>query len=169
MKRGIYAGSFDPTTYGHLDIIRRACLIVDELHVMIGVNPKKSGGFFPVETRLRLIEQSLEHMRWFDRPRSAFRIGEFGGLLVDYCRDHDIAFNIRGLRAVQDFNYELEMHGMNCDMAPEVNTVFLMAPPEYQFVSSSTIKEIAARQSPAVRKYVTPPVATALLEANRGG
>src|SRR5215468_11034805 len=106
MRRGIYAGSFDPMTLGHLDVIRRASLIVDELHVMIGVNPKKSGGgFFPVVRRLELIEGSLEHMEWFGRDRRAFHAGEFTGLLVDYCRRHDIRFNVRGLRAAQDFNY----------------------------------------------------------------
>lgn len=168
MKRGIYAGSFDPTTRGHLDVIRRASLIVDELHVMIGVNPKKSGGFFAVEKRLKLIEESLEHMAWFDKDRRSFNIGAFTGLLVDYCRDHDIRFNIRGLRAAQDFNYEFEMHGINCDMAPEINTVFLVAPPEFQFISSSTIRELASYRSPAVRKYVTPCVAQALLDANQG-
>ena len=166
MKRGIYAGSLDPTTRGHLDVIRRASLIVDELHVMIGVNPKKSGGFFPVEKRLKLIEGSLEHMAWFGRDRSAFHIGEFTGLLVDHCKQHDIRFNIRGLRAAQDFNYEFEMHGINCDIAPDINTVFLVAPPEFQFISSSTIRELASYQSPAVRKYVVPCVASALLEAN---
>lgn len=166
MKRGIYAGSFDPVTLGHLDVIRRASLIVDELHVMIGVNPKKSGGLFPVTRRLRLIEESLEHMEWLDRDRSAFEIGEFSGLLVDYCRQHGIRFNIRGLRAAQDFNYEFEMHGINHDIAPEINTVFLIAPPEFQFISSSTIRELAGHRSPAVAKYVSPCVAKALLEAN---
>jgi pantetheine-phosphate adenylyltransferase len=167
MKRGIYAGSFDPTTRGHLDVIRRASLIVDQLHIMIGVNPKKSSGFFTVQKRLKLIEESLEYMEWFGADKSAFHIGEFTGLLVDYCRSHDIRFNIRGLRAAQDFNYEFEMHGINCDMAPEINTVFLVAPPEFQFVSSSTIKELATHQSQALSRYVTPSVATALFEANR--
>jgi pantetheine-phosphate adenylyltransferase len=166
MKRGIYAGSFDPTTRGHLDVIRRASLIVDELHIMIGVNPKKSSGFFTVEKRLKLIEESLEYMAWFGGDRNSFHIGEFTGLLVDYCRNHNIRFNIRGLRAAQDFNYEFEMHGINCDMAPEINTVFLVAPPEFQFISSSTIKELATHRSPAVRKYVTPCVASALFDAN---
>jgi pantetheine-phosphate adenylyltransferase len=129
MKRGIYAGSFDPITRGHLDVIRRACLIVDELHIMIGVNPKKSSGLFAVERRLKLIEGSLDHMEWFGGDRSSFHIGQFADLLVDYCRAHDIRFNIRGLRAVQDFNYEFEMHGTNCDMVPEINTVFLVAAP----------------------------------------
>lgn len=167
MKRGIYAGSFDPTTRGHLDVIRRASLIVDELHIMIGVNPKKTTGLFPVEKRLALIEDSLEHMAWFGGSRSGFHVGEFTGLLVEYCRKHDIRFNIRGLRAVQDFNYEFEMHGINCDVAPEINTVFLVAAPEFQFISSSIIKELATHQSPAMHKYVTPCVASALLEANR--
>ena len=166
MKRGIYAGSFDPTTRGHLDVIRRASLIVDELHVMIGVNPKKSGGLFAVDKRLELIEESLEHMAWFGKDRGAFHIGEFSGLLVDYCRNHDIRFNIRGLRAVQDFNYEFEMHGINCDVAPEINTIFLVASPEFQFISSSIIKELASHRSPAVGKYVTPCVASALFDAN---
>ncbi len=169
MKRGIYAGSFDPTTHGHLDVIRRAGLIVDELHIMIGVNPKKSSGFFTVEKRLELIEESLEHVKWFGGHRRSFHIGAFTGLLVDYCRARDIRFNIRGLRAAQDFNYESEMHGINHDMAPEINTVFLMAPPEFQFISSSTVKELASHQSPALRKYVTPCVASALLDANQGG
>ena len=85
---------------------------------------------------------------------------------MDYCRQHDIRFNIRGLRAAQDFNYEFEMHGINCDIAPEINTVFLIAPPEFQFISSSTIRELASYRSPAVAKYVAPCVATALLDAN---
>jgi pantetheine-phosphate adenylyltransferase len=151
MKRGIYAGSFDPATRGHLDVIRRASLIVDELHVMIGVNPKKSGGFFPVAKRLELIEGSLAHMKWFGRERSAFRIGQFTGLLVDYCRQHDIRFNIRGLRAAQDFNYEFEMHGINCDIAPEINTVFLIAPPE-----SSSSSAAPSGNSPATGRPPSP-------------
>ena len=168
MKRGIYAGSFDPMTLGHLDVVRRASLIVDELHIMIGVNPKKSGSFFPVERRLKLIEESLEHMAWFGKDRHSFHVATFTGLLVDYCKDHDIRFNIRGLRAVQDFNYEFEMHGINCDVAPEINSVFLVAPPAFQFISSSSsiIKELASHRSPAVHKYVAPCVASALLDAN---
>jgi len=101
------------------------------------------------------------------KDKSSFHIGEFSGLTVDYCRDHSIRFNIRGLRAAQDFNYEFEMHGINCDMAPEINTVFLIAPPEFQFISSSTIKELAGHQSPAVCRYVTPCVARALFDANQ--
>lgn len=167
MKRGIYAGSFDPVTLGHLDVIRRGGLIVDELRIMIGVNPKKVGGFFKVEKRLALIEESLEHMKWFGKDRSAFPVGTFSGLLMDYCKTHAVAFNIRGLRAAQDFNYEFEMHGTNVDMAPEVNTIFLVAPPSFQFISSSTIKELASYRSPALHKYVTPCVAAALLEANQ--
>jgi len=115
-----------------------------------------------------LIEESLACMAWFGRDSSAFQIGEFTGLLVDYCREHGIQFNIRGLRAMQDFNYEFEMHGMNCDMAPEINTVFLVASPEFQFVSSTTIKELARHRSPAVSKYVTPCVANALFDASSG-
>jgi pantetheine-phosphate adenylyltransferase len=98
--------------------------------------------------------------------RSAFHIGQFTGLLADYCRQHDIRFNIRGVRAAQDFNYEFEMHGINCDIAPEINTVFLIAPLEFQFISSSIIRELASYRSPAVAKYVTPCVEAALLDAN---
>lgn len=159
MKRGIYAGSFDPVTRGHLDLIRRASLIVDVLHVMVGVNPKKSSGLIAPGLRRTLIEESLEFLSWFGKDRSAFVGGEFDGLLVDYCREHQIQFNIRGLRAAQDFNYEFEMHLINGDMAPEINTVFLPAPSEFQFLSSSTIKELASHNSPALRKYVTPCVA----------
>ena len=167
MKRGVYAGSFDPVTRGHLEVIRRASLIVDELHIMVGANRKKSSSLFTVEKRLKLVEESLESMAWFGKDRRAFHLGEFTGLLMDYCKGHDIRFNIRGLRAVRDFNDEFEMHGTNHDMAPEVNTVFLVAPPEFQFISSSTIKELAAHRSPAVNRYVTPCVASALLDANR--
>ena len=81
------------------------------------------------------------------RGKSAFHIGEFTGLLVDYSRSHDIRFNIRGLRAAQDFNYEYEMHGINCDMAPEINTVFLVAPPE---LSSSAAAR--SRSSPRISR-----------------
>jgi pantetheine-phosphate adenylyltransferase len=105
-------------------------------------------------------------MEWFGKDRNSFVVGEFTGLLVDYCRDLDIQFNIRGLRAAQDFNYEFEMHLINCDMAPEINTVFLPAPPEFQFLSSSTIKELAGHNSPALKKYVAPCVASALSDAN---
>lgn len=147
--------------------MRRARLVVDELHIMIGVNPKKGGGLFTIEKRLKLIEESLEFMEWFGNERNSFQIGTFTGLLVDYCRNHDIRFNIRGLRAAQDFNYEFEMHGINHDIAPEINTIFLVAPPEFQFISSSTIRELASYRSLAVRKYVTPSVADALLDTNR--
>ncbi len=147
--------------------MRRARLVVDELHIMIGVNPKKGGGLFTIEKRLKLIEESLEFMEWFGNERNSFQIGTFTGLLVDYCRNHDIRFNIRGLRAAQDFNYEFEMHGINYDIAPEINTIFLVAPPEFQFISSSTIRELASYRSLAVRKYVTPSVADALLDTNR--
>ena len=166
MKRGIYAGSFDPITFGHLDVIRRASLLVDELHIMIGVNPKKISGFFSIDRRKSLISESLEQLSWFGKNKGAYVVGDFSGLLTDYCKEFDIQFNIRGLRAAQDFNYEFEMHGIHCDIAPDLNTVFLPAPPEFQFVSSSTIKELAGHHSPALGKYVTPCVAKALGEVN---
>lgn len=166
MKRGIYAGSFDPITLGHLDVIRRSSPIVDELHIMIGVNPKKMSGLFAPAERVRLIRESLEHMQWFGKDPASFVVGEFHGLLVDYCLEQQIGFNIRGLRAAQDFNYEFEMHLINCDIAPGIDTVFLPAPPAFQFLSSSTIKELASHNSPALRKYVTPAVAEALSAAN---
>jgi pantetheine-phosphate adenylyltransferase len=166
MKRGIYAGSFDPISLGHLDVVRRASLILDEIHVMIGVNPKKSAGLFDVEQRTRLIRDSLDYMNWFGRHKDAFIVGNFTCLLVEYCQEHEVKFNIRGLRAAQDFNSEFEMHLINCDIAPGIDTIFLPAPPEFQFLSSSAIKELASHNSPAVRKYVTPTVADALKNVN---
>ena len=166
MKRGIYAGSFDPISLGHLDVIRRASLILDEIHVMIGVNPKKNSGLFDVGQRVRLIQDSLEYMNWFGRQKDAFIVGDFTCLLVEYCQQNRVEFNIRGLRAAQDFNYEFEMHLINCDIAPGINTIFLPAPPEFQFLSSSTIKELASHNSPAMRKYVTPVVADAFENMN---
>ena len=161
MKRGIYAGSFDPTTRGHLDVIRRASLIVDELHVMIGVNPKKSGGFFPVEKRLKLIEGSLEHMAWFGRDRSAFHVGEFNGGWSTTSNGNYIRFH-RGLRRPQDFTYESRCTH-NCDIAP-VSTR-LPGGPAVSRLQHSTLGACRYR-CPLLCQYVSLCVASAVLEAN---
>jgi pantetheine-phosphate adenylyltransferase len=166
MSEGLYAGSFDPITKGHIDIIRRAGMIVNRLHILVGHNPKKSG-LFSIDRRVELIVGALEEVDYLGHtPETGIIVGQFKGLTVDACKQRNIQFIIRGLRAAQDFNAEFELHGIHYDLAPEINTIFLMAPPAFQFISSSRIKELAENKSQEIVKYVTKNVAKALAQMN---
>lgn len=136
MLRGIYPGSFDPVTYGHLDIIRRSARLADELIVGV-LNNKAKSPLFSVEERVKMLENVTKDM-------SNVKIIPFGGLLVDFARKMDAGMVIRGLRAITDFEYELQMAQMNHKMAPGVETVFLTTSLEYSYLSSTTVKEVAA-------------------------
>lgn len=136
MLRAIYPGSFDPVTYGHLDIIKRAAAITDELIVGV-LNNNAKMPLFSVEERVRMLKEvtcSLTNVE----------IVPFDGLLVDFARQMNAAFIVRGLRAITDFEYELQMSQTNHKLEPNVETIFLTTNIEYSYLSSTTVKEIAA-------------------------
>ena len=136
MLRAIYPGSFDPVTYGHMDMILRSSKLVDEL--IIGVlNNKAKSPLFSVEERVRMLEEVTS-----DIPN--IRIIPFGGLLVDFARRVDAGMVIRGLRAITDFEYELQMAQTNHKLEPDLETAFLTTSLEYSYLSSTTVKEVAA-------------------------
>ena len=134
MRRAVCPGSFDPVTNGHVDVISRAAALYDELVVAVLVNPGKAG-FFPVEERMELLRESVAHL-----PN--VRVDSFQGLLVDYCGANDIPVIVKGLRAVSDFEYELQMAQMNRELA-SVETLFVPTAPQVGHLSSSLVKQIA--------------------------
>ncbi len=135
MTHAVCPGSFDPPTLGHLDIIGRAAGLFDRVTVAVLVNPDKTG-LFPIAERLELLRGITT--RW---PNVV--IDSFAGLLVDYCTDRGITAIVKGLRAVSDFDYELPMAQMNAGLT-SVDTLFLPTAPEFSFVSSSLVKQVAA-------------------------
>ena len=136
MLRAIYPGSFDPVTYGHYDIICRSCKIVDELIVGV-LNNKAKMPLFSVEERVKMLKEVTK-----DLPN--VRIIPFDGLLVDFAERMDADMVIRGLRAITDFEYELQMSQTNHKLSPNVETMFLTTSIEYSYLSSTTVREIAA-------------------------
>jgi pantetheine-phosphate adenylyltransferase len=134
IRRAICPGSFDPVTNGHLDIIGRTAHLYDEVVVAVFVNQSKSSLFTVAERREMLQEVTA--------PYGNVHIDTFEGLVVDYCRSHDIPVIVKGLRAVSDFDYELQMAQMNRGLAG-VDTLFMPTNPEYSFLASSLVKEIA--------------------------
>ena len=134
-RKAVYAGSFDPLTNGHLDIIRRGLEVVDELVVAVAVNSTKKG-LFSFDERVTLLREALG-----DAP---VEVVALDGLLIDFCRARGVGFMLRGLRAVSDFDGELQMANMNRKMAPEVDTIFLMPDDANFYVSSRLVREIAS-------------------------
>jgi pantetheine-phosphate adenylyltransferase len=134
VRRAVCPGSFDPVTNGHLDIITRASELFDEVVVAVLVNHKKSG-LFSIPERIEILGEVTS-----DLPNVV--IDSFHGLLVDFCIEHDVRSIVKGLRAVSDFDYELQMAQMNRRLA-DVDTVFMSTNPLYSFLSSSLIKEVA--------------------------
>jgi pantetheine-phosphate adenylyltransferase len=155
---GIYPGTFDPITKGHLHIIRRASKLVDTLIVSVADNANKRPMFTQAE-RVELVKNDIEDI--VADADCTIEVQSFNKLLVDYARDAGAACIFRGLRAVSDFDYEFQMTGMNLHLAPEIETVFLMAADEWQFVSSSFIKEIH-RLDGEIGQFVTPNTLKAL-------
>ncbi len=133
--KAIYAGTFDPMTYGHLDVIQRAARIFDHLTVAVADRPSKNLMFSTAE-RIDLIEQSVSSLE-------NVAVEAFSGLLVNYVRDKGVRVIVRGLRAVSDFEFEFQMALSNRKMEPDIETMFLMPKEEYSYVSSGTVKEIA--------------------------
>lgn len=136
MKKAIYPGSFDPLTLGHLDMIERSAKIVDELVVGV-LNNSAKNSLFSLEERVSMIKEMMEHL-----PNVT--VASFDGLLVDYMKEIDATIIIRGLRAVTDFEYELQIAQTNHVENPEVETIFLTTNLQYSYLSSTIVKEFAS-------------------------
>lgn len=136
MKKAIYPGTFDPITLGHLDIIRRASTLVDQLEVVIMRNPNKSNSDFSVEERLEMISSVIQEF-------NNVTVSAQTGLTVEYAKVSGASILIRGIRAVMDYEYELQQATANMVLAPNIETVFLLTRPQYSFLSSSVVKQIA--------------------------
>ena len=136
---GIYPGTFDPVTYGHLDIITRATHILDKLIISVAENKHKNP-FFSLDERIEMINNSLHEVK---KDNCLIEVVGFNNLLVDNAKEHDAKVIIRGLRAVADFEYEFQMAGMNSKLRPDIETLFLMASETLQLTSARFVKEVA--------------------------
>ena len=136
---GVYPGTFDPITNGHMDVIARAIRIVDHLVVGVAANIDK-GPLFSVEERVSIVQDELELL---DLGSTTLQVRPFRNLLTDFATDVGASIIIRGLRAVSDFDFEFQMVGMNARLNPNIETVFLMASETNQFIASKLVKEIA--------------------------
>ncbi len=150
MTNAIYPGSFDPITYGHIDVIKRASLLVDRLIVGVLVNNEKRP-MFSLEERVSMIRDAVKDIPNVD-------VKAFTGLTVDFAKEENARFIVRGLRAVTDFEYELQLSHTNKKIAPQVDTVFLMTSLEYTYLSSSLVKEVASYGGD-ISEFVTEDVA----------
>lgn len=152
---GLYPGTFDPITLGHVDIILRATRVVRHLVVGVAENIGK-GPLFPIKDRIRMVEEEIAAL---DTGGAKIEVRAFDNLLVDFAGEVGASVIIRGLRAVSDFEYEFQMAAMNRKIAPALETVFLMSSDKYQFISSRFVKEIA-RLGGEVAPFVSPRVLT---------
>ncbi|WOI55219.1 pantetheine-phosphate adenylyltransferase [Palleronia sp. LCG004] len=164
MRTGLYPGTFDPVTLGHMDIIQRAATLVDELVIGVAINGDK-GPLFSLDERVAMIEAECGPLQ--ERFGMTIRVHPFENLLIDCARDVGAQLIIRGLRAVADFEYEFQMVGMNRVLDDSVETVFLMADTEHQAVASKLVKEIA-RLGGNVSRFVPTAVERALREKVAG-
>ncbi len=137
---GVYPGTFDPVTNGHVDIIARAAKLLDKLVIGVALNAGK-GPLFGAEERAELVRDAVAPIA--ERTGCTIEVTHFATLLIEFARVHQARMIVRGLRAVSDFDYEFQMAGMNYRLDPEVETVFLMASETHQFISSRFVKEIA--------------------------
>jgi len=135
LKIGVYPGSFDPVTNGHLDIIERASKIFDKLIVAVLVNPNKTP-VFDIEERVELLKETTEHL-----PN--VEVKAFKGLLIDFMKQENAKVIVKGLRAVSDFEYEFQMALLNKKLEPSIETIFMMTNSKYSYLSSSMVKEVA--------------------------
>jgi pantetheine-phosphate adenylyltransferase len=155
-RTALYPGSFDPVTYGHLDILERATELFESIIVTIAVNNQKES-VFTGDERADLIRESIEDQPWRDQVE----VAQFTGLLVNFAKERGATTLIRGVRQVSDFEYEFRMALMNRRLAPQVETVFLMPDEQLTFVSASLVKEIAYWKGD-LSSFVPPHVAEAL-------
>ena len=139
MRRAIYPGSFDPVTNGHLDIIERGAKLFDEIIIAVLVNPEKSGALFTVEERREMLEEALAQV---ECSGCRLRVDSFRGLLMRYAVEQQADAVVRGIRAISDYEYELQMALMNRRQEPGIETVFMLAAESYSYVSSRLVKEV---------------------------
>lgn len=149
----VYAGSFDPVTLGHLDLIERAAKLFDEVVIGIGIHPTRKP-LFSIDERVDLLKEVTKHVK-------NARVDPFDGLLIHYCQRIGARIIVRGLRAATDFEYELQIAHANADMEPAVDTVFLPTRANYGFISASLVREIASHHAD-VSHYAPAAVCTAL-------
>lgn len=154
MKRALTPGTFDPITTGHLDVITRASQLVDEVIVGVAASPNKSP-LFSLEERVELARESTKHL-------SNVRVEPFDELLVDFAKRLEISIIVKGLRAITDFEYEFQMTALNYQLDRQIETIFIMSPPQYMYLSSSIVREIASLGGD-VNGFVTPCVKEALI------
>jgi pantetheine-phosphate adenylyltransferase len=158
MRIGLYPGTFDPITLGHIDIIQRAMALVDRLVIGVAINRDK-GPLFNLEERVAMVEAECAAIQ--AKTGGEIVVHPFENLLIDCARDVGAGIIVRGLRAVADFEYEFQMVGMNRALDASIETVFMMADARRQAIASKLVKEIA-RLGGDVSKFVTPPVVEAL-------
>ena len=137
---GVYPGTFDPVTSGHMEVVRRSLRLVDRLVIGPATNIGK-GPLFSLQERIDIIKEDIQEFSEADRAR--IEVVPFDGLLIHFAREVGASVIIRGLRAVSDFEYEIQMANMNARMEPNVETIFLMASDRHQFIASSLVKDIA--------------------------
>ncbi|MBP6878531.1 MAG: pantetheine-phosphate adenylyltransferase [Phenylobacterium sp.] len=154
---GLYPGTFDPIHNGHTDIIGRAVKLVDKLVIGVAINAGK-GPLFELEERVAILKEATQHLN----DRAEIIVRPFEGLLMHYAREIGAQVIVRGLRAVADFEYEFQMTAMNQQLDREVETVFLMADPRHQAISSKLVKEIAVLGGD-ISKFVSPAIKDALM------
>ncbi len=139
-RTGVYPGTFDPSTSGHMEVMRRSLRLVDRLVIGCAINIGK-GPLFSLEERMEIIREDISDFPPADRER--IKVVPFEGLLIHFTREVGASLIIRGLRAVSDFEYEIQMANMNARMDPDIETIFLMASDRHQFIASSLAKDIA--------------------------
>jgi len=157
---GLYPGTFDPITLGHLDILRRSARLVDKLVLGISTNPSKSP-LFDLDERVEMIKQETAFIR--EESGIEIEVRPFNTLLMHFAEEVGATAIIRGLRAVSDFEYEFQMTAMNYKLNPNIETIFLMADPALQSIASNLVKEIA-KFNGEIREFVTPAVRDRVLE-----
>ncbi len=158
MSLAIYPGSFDPITKGHIDVLKKAIKIFDKVIIAVSINPAKTS-MFTVQERVEMIKKSIEGLEKVE-------VDSFEGLTAKYAREKNANAIIRGLRAVSDFEYEMQMAQMNNSIYDEIETIFLVPKSKYNFISSSIVKEVS-KLGGDINKFVTPIVSKYLVEHNK--
>ncbi len=164
LRVGLYPGTFDPVTNGHLDVIARAARLLDKLVVGVAINTGK-GPLFSLEERVELVEAEIAQIA--TQNGMVIEVMPFDTLLVHFARKVGASMIVRGLRAVSDYDYEVQMAGMNYRMAPDIETVFLMASERHQFIASRLVKEIATLGGD-ISSFVPPMTLERVLRRVRG-